>query len=43
MDATVSQNGSPLPPDSQLTGGGFIVDDATPDAIFISAEFTENS
>lgn len=41
MDATVSQNGSPLPPSSQLTGGGFIVDDATPDTIFISAEFTE--
>ncbi len=41
MDATLNENGGPTPPSSQLPGGGFIVDDATPDSIFISAEFTE--
>ena len=41
MNTTLNQNENPLPSNSQLIGGGFIVDDATPDAIFISTEFTE--
>ena len=41
MEDPLTQKMNTNPPRSRLTGGGFIVDDATPDDIFISEEFTE--
>ena len=41
MNDPINQKVSQRSPGYQLTGGGFIVDDITPDEIFISEEFTE--
>ena len=41
MEDPLTKKVNTNPSRSHLTGGGFIVDDATPDDIFISEEFTE--